>query len=123
MSRVIIAGGRDFDDWGLLHRTVKKLLSKGDTIISGGAKGADALGEQFAKRNSKYLELEIFPADWDKYGKGAGYVRNHQMALTADTLIAFWDGRSKGTKNMIEEAHKARLNTHVFYYGEAEDGA
>ena len=113
--RWIIAGGRNFEDYDLLKRTAGKVVRPGDTIISGGAKGADILGELFADRNG--LDLEQYPAEWEKYGKGAGYRRNHQMSLIADGLIAFWDGHSRGTKNMIENAHKARLTTLVVYYG------
>jgi len=111
----IIAGGRDFEDYDTLIAIAGKVVRREDTIISGGAKGADALGEQFAERNG--LELDVYPAEWDKYGKGAGYRRNHQMSLVGDGLIAFWDGKSRGTKNMIENAHKARLTTVVVYYG------
>lgn len=117
--RIIIAGGRDFNDYGKLLHYAKRIVQPGDTIISGGARGADAMGESFATRNG--LGLEVYPAEWDKYGKAAGHRRNHQMSLVADALIAFWDGQSKGTKNMIENAHKARLDTHVIYY-EASDG-
>lgn len=114
--KFIVAGGRDFDDYERLSDTINQLTGAGDTIISGCAKGADSLGEKYAEAQSQILKLERFPADWEKYKKAAGYIRNHQMALVADGLIAFWDGRSKGTKNMIEEAHKARLETHVYYY-------
>lgn len=110
----IIAGGRDFEDYDLLKRTAGKVIRPGDTIISGGAKGADTLGETFAERNK--LACERYPAEWDKYGKGAGYRRNHQMSLIADGCLAFWDGHSRGTKNMIEQAHAARLLTVVCYY-------
>jgi hypothetical protein len=116
--RWIIAGGRDFADYDTLKRIAGKVIRPGDTIISGGAKGADSLGEEFAERNS--LEVERYPAEWDKYGKSAGYRRNHRMSLIADGCVAFWDGHSRGTKNMIEQAHAARLLTVVCYYGEQE---
>lgn len=114
--RIIIAGGRDFDDYERVRQAARGIVQSGDTILSGGARGADSLGEKFAERNR--LGLEKHPADWERHGKGAGFLRNHQMSLCADALIAFWDGRSRGTKNMIEQAHKARLETHVFYYGD-----
>jgi hypothetical protein len=116
--RWIIAGGRDFDDYELLRKVASKVIRPGDTVISGGAKGADQLGEQFAGRNN--LKVEVYRAEWDKYGKGAGHRRNHQMSLVADGLIALWDGKSSGTKNMIENAHKARLTTLVVYYTAGE---
>lgn len=117
IKRIIIAGGRDYDDYDRLRKVARELITRADTIVSGGARGADALGERLAEKNG--IALTVVPADWDKYGKSAGFIRNHQMALNADALIAFWDGKSRGTKNMIEEAHKARLETHVYYYGEA----
>lgn len=129
----IIAGGRDYGnrlkedgtpdeeqnakDYDALLDAANRLVDVDDTVISGTAKGADQLGERYAKSQQPFgVRLERFPADWEKYGKRAGFLRNHQMALEADGLIAFWDGKSKGTKNMIEEAHKARLVTHVVYY-------
>lgn len=115
--KVIIAGGRDFDDYGLLKHICDHMLQnhKEDLIIvSGCARGADTLGEQYAKDNG-YL-IKPFKANWDKYGKAAGHIRNSQMAEYADALIAFWDGSSKGTKNMIDQAYKNTLKVHVENY-------
>ncbi len=115
--KYIVAGGRDFKDRGLMCNVLDMLLAEDDTVITGMAKGADTLAWDIAM--DWHYNLIEFPADWDKHGKSAGPIRNHQMALEGDALIAFWDGKSKGTKHMIEEAHKARLETHVYYY-EAE---
>ena len=60
--------------------------------------------------------MRVFPADWDKYGKRAGYLRNVQMAEYADALLAFWDGESRGTKNMIDEALSRGLKVGVKRY-------
>lgn len=103
----------------------KKLKLKGlDTsrenleIISGVANGADKLGERFAEEYN--LKIKKFPANWDLYGKSAGYKRNEQMALYAKedngVLIAFWDGESKGTVHMIKLARKYDLTTIVIGY-------
>ena len=81
-------------------------------IISGGARGVDRLGQRFAKEND--IHLEIYRADWDSYGKAAGYRRNVQMAEVADALAAFWDGESKGTGHMIDIATKRDLKVLVF---------
>lgn len=110
----IIAGGRDFDDAERLREIASRIIRPGDTILSGAAKGADTLGAEFARRNG--LDLEEYPAEWERLGRGAGYARNHQMCQNADGLLAFWDGYSKGTKHCIEEAHKARLEIHIYYY-------
>ena len=83
-------------------------------IVSGTANGADKLGEKFAKENG--YPIKQFPADWDKNGKGAGYIRNAQMAEYADALIVFWDGKSKGTKHMIDLAKRANLKLKISYY-------
>lgn len=90
------------------------------TIVSGTANGADKLGERFAREFS--LNLKRFPANWDKYGKSAGYKRNAQMAkyasdsLSKKVLIAFWDGKSSGTKHMINLAKERNLEVHIVRY-------
>lgn len=114
--KVIIAGGRDFDDYQSLRNYCQKILRNQEEveIVSGTARGADTLGEKFAKE-SKY-PIKRLPADWDKYGKSAGYKRNAEMAEYADGLIAFWDGKSKGTKHMIDLAERAGIGVRVFSY-------
>ncbi|OGT59969.1 MAG: hypothetical protein A3E01_07735 [Gammaproteobacteria bacterium RIFCSPHIGHO2_12_FULL_63_22] len=91
----------------------------GTKIVSGMAPGADTLGVQFA--GSLDLPLHKFPADWDGLGKGAGPARNQQMAEFADVLVAFWDGYSNGTRDMIERALKRGLELHVYPYEPAEE--
>lgn len=117
--RVIIAGGRDFSDYKLLKRKVlfyTKEANKDNliVIVSGKAKGADSLGEKLAKEIGwKIIE---YPADWDTNGKSAGYIRNVEMAKNADALIGFWDGKSRGTKHMIDTAEKNNLLVRVVNY-------
>lgn len=114
--RVIIAGGRDFNDYDLLKIKCDRILQNQDEviIISGGAKGADSLGERYAK--DKGYTIDLFPAKWDEYGKKAGPIRNEEMANNADSLIAFWDGNSKGTKHMIDTATNKGLSVRVIEY-------
>ncbi len=115
--RIIIAGGRGFNDYALLKNTMDKLLSniKGNIIIvCGKARGADTLGERYAKE--KGYGINYYPANWDLYGKCAGYIRNEQMAQNADALVAFWDGQSRGTKHMIDLARKYNLKVRVKRY-------
>ena len=122
--KVIIAGGRDFNDYELLKKNSNYFLGHTDTrieIVSGGQvsinkktgerHGADYLGERFAKENG--YAVKKFPANWSKYGKSAGPIRNKEMAEYADMLIAFWDGKSKGTKNMIDLAIQYELKVYV----------
>jgi glycerophosphoryl diester phosphodiesterase len=119
--RVIIAGGRDFDDFRFLcKKCMAKLQNKADvTIVSGTANGADKLGEKFA--NFMGYEIKQFPANWDEFGKRAGYLRNKEMAEYADALIVFWDGKSKGTKHMIDLAKEKNLKVVVYYYKQEEE--
>lgn len=124
--RVIIAGSRDFNDYDLLKKSAidifnkKTMLPDLSRIVSGGARGADTLGERFA--NEMGLEITRFIPDWDGLGKRAGYVRNAEMAKFAvqddndGMLIAFWDGVSRGTKHMIDLANKYGLEVHVVNY-------
>lgn len=105
--KIIIAGSRDFNDYELLDKEVSSILNSlvgvpmnNMIILSGGAKGADKLGERYSILNK--FNLKKYPANWDKYGKSAGFIRNAEMAKLADILIAFWDGKSKGTKDMID---------------------
>ena len=83
-------------------------------IISGHALGADSLDERYAQERG--FKIETYPADWKKYGRAAGPIRNEQMANIANALIAFWDGKSKGTKNMINLAKKKGLQVFVAQY-------
>lgn len=87
-------------------------------VISGTAKGADKLGERFAKENN--LTLHRFPADWNRYGKSAGYKRNVEMADNADALLALWDGKSRGTKHMIDIVRSRVMALCVWKYQETK---
>lgn len=114
--RVIIAGSRTFNDYKWLKVVCNALLAEvlsvnNVIVISGGASGADSLGELYAKENG--LVCEQYPADWKQHGNAAGPIRNRQMAAVAQTLIVFWDGKSRGTKNMIEQARKKGLIVHI----------
>ncbi len=102
MFKVIIAGGRNFNDYSLLENHCNHYLKNKFPlieIVSGKARGADRLGEWYAE--NYFLDVKEFPANWDLYKKSAGFIRNKEMAEYADALIAFWSG-SKGTKHMIE---------------------
>lgn len=103
--KVIIAGSRDVT-FPLLH-VVRAVDESGwmiTEVVSGCARGVDEHGEQWAKRRD--IPVKRFPADWDRHGRAAGPIRNRQMAQYADALIAIWDGKSRGTKNMIDEMNK-----------------
>ena len=114
--KVIIAGGRDFDDYKRLCAVCDFVLSKVEKveIVSGVARGADELGERYTQ--SKGFPVQYFPAKWKVHGKKAGPIRNTAMAKYADALIAFWDGKSRGTKHMIDQATRQQLKIRVFRY-------
>lgn len=109
--KVIVAGGRYFSNYILLKAKLLYYLRNYPLdqieIVSGAAPGADTLGERFAKEMG--CKIKRFPADWDRYKKSAGYIRNKQMAEYADLCVVFWDGKSKGTKLMIDLAREYGL--------------
>lgn len=111
--KTIIAGGRDITDYGLVCEAVKASGIEITEVVSGCARGVDRLGERWAGKNG--VHVESFPAQWTKFGKAAGPLRNAEMAAYADALIAIWDGQSKGTKDMIEQAEKCGLHVFVMY--------
>ena len=107
--KYIVAGGRDFNNYGLMTLILSRHINpEEDTIISGGARGADELGARYA---SEYgIPLQIFPAYWDTYGKSAGFIRNAEMGEHADCAIVFWSfeqvwpGRERG--RVVVSAHE-----------------
>ena len=117
--KVVVFGSREFDDYDYLKETLvqqfkyKHLEPSDVTIVEGGAKGADALAEFFAKEHS--VTHKKFPADWDKHGKSAGHIRNSEMAKYCDFGIAFWDGESKGTRSMIEKLERLDKEVLIVY--------
>ena len=109
IKRVVIAGCRDYENYEQAKEFIDICLSNVRKeneiiIVSGGARGADAIGERYAKENG--FAVEKYPADWEKYGKSAGPIRNKQMAEISDYVICFWNEKSKGTKSMIDYAKK-----------------
>lgn len=125
MTKIIVAGGRDFSDYKFLSHCIDGSLSQRNIsephIISGGARGADCLAIHYAREHN--VPYTVFPAQWDKYGKSAGFIRNNQMAKFAlensqdkPVLIAFWDGLSSGTKGMIDLARHKGFDVVVFPY-------
>jgi hypothetical protein len=115
--KIIIAGSRNFTNYQKLKQECDKFLQdyKNIKIVSGAHyKGADKLGEKYA--SEKKIKIIKFPANWIKYGKAAGPKRNKQMAIYADAYIAFWDGESKGTKNMIQLAERKKIKIKLILF-------
>lgn len=114
--RVIIAGSRSFSNYELLKEHCLSLLQEKRRthrviIVSGHAHGADTMGERFAKEQG--LIVELHPAKWRALGKAAGMIRNAEMARASDALIAFWDGKSRGTAHMISFARRRGLEVSI----------
>lgn len=118
--KVIVAGGRDFTNYTLVEEAIKLSGFEISQIVSGKAKGVDTLGEVWALANN--ITVEAFPADWSQHGRAAGPIRNRQMAEYADALIAIWDGESKGTANMIQQARNKKLNVFIYLVKDANVG-
>ena len=112
----IIAGSREGVTYEDVELAVKHCGWNISHILSGAARGADQLGEQYAKVHG--IELTKFPAQWDKFGKSAGYLRNTQLANNSQALIALWDGASRGTSHMIDIARDRGLFVYVNRIGE-----
>lgn len=113
--KVIIAGSREIQNYGFVLEAIEEAGFPLTEVVSGTANGIDRLGERYANEN--HIPIAYYPADWDKYGKSAGYRRNIEMANYAEGLIAVWNRKSKGTASMIELARDRRLKTYVFCPG------
>ena len=114
--RVIVAGSRTFQDYSFLKEKVDFLLQNVSKtheihIVCGKARGADTLGEQYAIERG--YQVDPYPADWNQHGKLAGYRRNVLMAENADAAIVFWDGKSRGSKHMIDISKERGLPCRV----------
>ena len=113
--KTIIAGSRSTESFGFVVLAAYGASEQGiipSEVVSGGADGVDKFGEQYAK--NCLLPVKRFPADWKRYGRAAGRQRNLQMAVYAEALIAVWDGKSPGTRHMIETAERMGLKVFVY---------
>lgn len=113
--KLIIAGTRTFKDYDYFKSVVMKNLTEMPTeIISGGAKGTDTLAQEYADEYE--IPFTEFPANWEKHGKSAGPIRNREMASHGTHCLVFWDGKSRGTTNMIDIAIGKNLPLVVHNY-------
>lgn len=107
----IIAGSRGISDYKQIEAAVKASGFEITSVLSGGARGADILGEMWAARHD--IPCITIKARWETYGAGAGVVRNRRMAERGEALIAVWDGKSPGTRSMIDLALELGLKIYV----------
>ena len=110
--KVAVIGSRGFNNYELLKDTLSKINIT--LLVSGGAMGADTLGEQYAKEND--IETKIFLPDWEKHGRSAGMLRNTDIINESEVVIAFWDGSSKGTLDSINKAKKLNKKLIIIDY-------
>lgn len=116
MTKIVIAGSRYFEDYKIIREYVLDCLKQENVstpicILSGGCRGADTCGERFAKEMG--FQLKLFPAEWNKYKRAAGPIRNKVMVQEADVIICFWDKKSKGTKSLIDFAIKEGKKVYI----------
>ena len=104
---VAVVGSRTFTDYDLLEKELDKIHAKTPIgcIHSGGAMGADTLAERWAKVH--LIPVQVYVPDWKRYGRWAGLLRNKDIVEGTDVVVAFWDGKSKGTLNSIGLARKS----------------
>lgn len=110
----IVAGSRTFQNYPLLCKELDKIRDQIGEIVCGEARGADMLGNTYAYDND--IKVKGFPTDWEHDGKAAGFIRNEKMAKYADKAIVFWDGKSVGSKDMIDKMEKLGKEVRVIYY-------
>lgn len=105
MTKIAIVGSREFKNKEFVKTKIRDFLCPNeDTLISGGARGVDSWAEEVA--DERKCNKRIFKPEWDKYGKSAGFIRNKLIIDSANYVVAFWDGQSKGTKHSIDLAIK-----------------
>ena len=119
---VIVAGGRDFSDWKMLYqvmdaqRSLARLDKEKIVVLSSTERGAAKLGESWAKKRK--LKIKKYLADWDKYGKSAGYRRNAEMVKDADYSIVFWDGKAKYIGRLIDLLEDREVGLTMIMYNQ-----
>jgi hypothetical protein len=114
--KVAIVGSREYPDLNFVRRYVRLLAMKhpGITVISGGARGVDTVAVQEAKRCG--LPVEVYKADWNTHGRGAGFIRNAVIVDNADVVISFWDGQSRGTQHTVRLARERKKIVREFIW-------
>lgn len=111
--KLAIIGSRSFNDKKIFDKTLA-FLPKPSMIVSGGAMGADSLGANYAEDNS--IPTIIHLPNWALHGRSAGFVRNEYIIRDCDVVLAFWDGKSRGTKDSLDHAKQYKKPTIVVYF-------
>lgn len=121
--RIVVCGTRAYDDETHVFKALDQLTRKWNkediAIVTGGAEGPDKIAEQWSFK--RMVTRVIFHADWQKYGKQAGMIRNSEMAKYGTHCVAFWDGESVGTRDMIRKAKKQGLKVKIIDIAEKDE--
>ena len=118
--KIAVVGSRTFTDFASFSRVMRDCIKRGDIIISGAARGADALAKRWADENG--FDIVEYPADWAKLGPGAGFARNRTIIGECDQCIAFWDGKSPGTEHSIRLCKARKKPVRIEYFTKRGDG-
>lgn len=105
--KTIIAGSRTIKNYNIIAHAMERIGWEVTEVVSGCASGVDTLGEEWARKNN--IPIKHFPANWGRFGKSAGYIRNKELAEYAEACVAIWDGNSNGTQHMINLARNMNL--------------
>ncbi|MBS1571972.1 MAG: DUF2493 domain-containing protein [Bacteroidetes bacterium] len=112
-----IVGGRDFNDYDLLKKTLDAYIENKSfltAIVSGGAKGTDTLAEKYAKELG--VDMVVYRPDYKKFGRLAALARNTQIIEHSDVVFAFWDGKSRGTMDSVNKAKRMEKQLFIINY-------
>lgn len=116
--RLAVVGSRTFNDNVMFNRIIEDMCNDNayniTQIVSGGARGADSFGEAYADKWG--IDKLIFKAEWDKYGKRAGFIRNVDIIKNCDVCVCFWDGDSHGTLHDIQLCDEYKKDCHVYNF-------
>lgn len=111
MTAIAIVGSRDFPNLEMVQKFVES-LDDGTIIVTGGARGVDQAAEDAALPLG--LFVQVIKPDWNRYGRGAGMIRNTQIVKASDKVVAFWDGESRGTMDTVKKARKVRKPVAIY---------
>lgn len=116
--RLAVVGSRTFADRERLFRLLDRLRPRLECVVTGGARGADALAEEWARERG--VPVVVLRADWRRFGRGAGPRRNAEVVAAATAVLAFWDGASRGTADTVRRARAAGVPVHVVRFDRPE---
>lgn len=117
--KIAVIGSRKFNNYEFLCSILNKYKENIFLLVSGGAKGADSLGEKWANENN--IKTLIIKPNWEKFGRSAGFIRNKDIVDESDMVIAFWNGKSKGSKNTIDYATKQGKLGELHFFKENDE--